>query len=136
MKKRKFHFFPDDIETEAQMKLNYKRLALLYHPDRGGDEELMRQLNVEYEYLKHQFSKKVDVAKKVKNEFASLRTGDTVYVNGTECVVVDVFNHSFIAQAKGRVKLAIFDRETGYAINNKKYKATTKRPVLSGKKIK
>jgi DnaJ-class molecular chaperone len=136
VKKRKFHFFPDNIETEAQMKLNYKRLALLYHPDRGGSEELMRELNVEYEYLKHLFSKKVSVAKKIKNEFAALRVGDTVYVNGTECVVVDVFEHSFIAQAKGRVKLAIFDRETGYAINNRKYKATTKPPVLSGNKNK
>ncbi len=136
MRKRKLHFFPDDIETEAQMKLNYKRLALLYHPDRGGNEELMRELNVEYEYLKHLFAHKTVVTKKVINEFKSLRVGDTVYVNGTECVVVDVFAHSFIAQAKGRVKLAIFDRETGYAINNKKYKATTKRPVLTDKKQK
>ncbi len=124
MNKRKLHFFPDNIESEAQVKLNYKRLALLYHPDRGGSEELMRELNVEYDYLKHVIKAKNLTRKKVKNRFSLLKVGDTVYVNGTECVVVDVFTHSFIAQAKGRVKLAIFDKETGYAINNHKYKAS------------
>ncbi len=124
MSKRKLHFFPDNIESEAQVKLNYKRLALLYHPDRGGSEELMRELNVEYDYLKHLFKANNLTKKRVKSEFALLKVGDTVYVNGTECEVVDVFPHSFIAQAKGRVKLAIFDKETGYAINNKKYKAS------------
>lgn len=124
MSKQKLHFFPDNIQSEAQIKLNYKRLALLYHPDRGGNEELMRELNVEYDYLKHLIKAKNLTKKKVKSEFALLMIGDTVYVNGTECVVVDVFPHSFIARAKGRAKLAIFDKETGYAINNRKYKAS------------
>ncbi len=124
MRKRKLHFFPDNIENEAQVKLNYKRLALLYHPDRGGSEELMRELNVEYDYLKHYIKTKNLTRKKVISEFSLLKIGDTVFVNGTECVVVDVFPHSFIARAKGRVKLAIFDKETGYAINNRKYKAS------------
>lgn len=122
--KRKLYFFPDNIENEAQVKLNYKRLALLYHPDRGGSEELMRDLNVEYDYLKHFIKAKNLTKKKVTSEFASLKVSDTVFVNGTECTVVDVFPHSFIAQAKGRVKLAIFDKETGYAINNRKYRAS------------
>ena len=124
MSKQKLHFFPDNIQSEAQIKLNYKRLALLYHPDRGGNEELMRELNVEYDYLKHLIKAKNLTKKKVISEFALLMIGDTVYVNGTECVVVDVFPHSFIARAKGRAKLAIFDKETGYAINNRKYKAS------------
>jgi len=122
--KQKLRFFPDNIENEAQVKLNYKRLALLYHPDRGGSGELMRELNVEYDYLKHIIKAKNLTKKSVKSEFSKLKVGDTVFVNGTECVVVDVFNHSFIAQAKGRVKLAIFDKETGYAINNNRYKAS------------
>ena len=127
MQKRELHFFSGNIRDEVQLKLNYKRLALLYHPDKGGNEELMRELNTEYDYLKHFLSGHPTQTKLLKRKFATLRVGDTVYVNGTACDVVDVFDQSFIAQAKGRFKLAIFDRETGFAINNTKYRATLKK---------
>ena len=126
MTKRKLHYFPETVQNEQQVKLNYKRLALLYHPDRGGSEERMRELNVEYDYLKHIFAGKEATKQQNKNEFINVSVGDTVFVNGTECVVVDVFIKTFIAQAKGRIKLAIFDKNTGYAVNNKKYKASLK----------
>jgi len=122
--KRKLHFFPETVQNELQVKLNYKRLALLYHPDRGGSEERMRELNVEYNYLKHLFAGKEATEQQKKDAFINISVGDTVFVNGTECVVVDVFKETFIAQAKGRIKLAIFDKNTGYAVNNQKYKAS------------
>ncbi len=128
MKKRKYKFFPDNIDSVAQAKLNYKRLALLYHPDKGGKEELMRELNREYDLLKRELDKKTAVIparKVVKSDFTQVRIGDTVFVNGTECVVKGVFPHSFIAQAKGRLKMAIFDKRTGRALYTKKtYKAS------------
>ena len=126
MAKRKLHFFPETVQNEQQVKLNYKRLALLYHPDRGGSEERMRELNVEYDYLKRLFAGKETAKPQNTNEFSNISPGDTVFVNGTECIVVDVFKDTFIAQAKGRIKLAIFDKSTGYAVNNKKYKASLK----------
>lgn len=126
MAKRKLKFFPETVQDELQVKLNYKRLALLYHPDRGGSEERMRELNVEYDYLKRLFSGEKATRQQKKDEFINISVGDTVYVNGTECVVVDVFKETFIAQAKGRIRLAIFDKNTGYAVNNKKYKASLK----------
>jgi preprotein translocase subunit YajC len=107
-------FFPDDIETEVQARLNYKRLAVLYHPDRGGNEEIMREINREYNEIKKQLRKR-------REGLLHLKPGDRVIVNGTECEVTAVFEKTFIAKAKGRHRLAIFDKETGYAVYDKKY---------------
>ena len=114
---KKMKFFPDDIRSEAQARLNYKRLALLYHPDKGGDENIMREINAEYNSIKAKLRKKT-------LSLMNLKVGDTVYVNGTECEVTAVFKETFIAKAKGRHKLAIFDKKTGRGIYNKKYRAT------------
>lgn len=39
------------VETLEELKQAYKKLALIHHPDRGGNEELMKQLNNEYDEL-------------------------------------------------------------------------------------
>ena len=111
-------FFSDDIRSEAQARLNYKRLALLYHPDMGGDEQIMREINAEYNAIKSRLRKK-------SQTLMNVHVHDTVFVNGTECEVTAVFKDTFIAKAKGRHKLAIFDKRTGRGIYNKKYIATT-----------
>lgn len=54
----------------------------------------------------------------------NVKVHDTVFVNGTECEVTAVFKETFIAKAKGRHKLAIFDKKTGRGIYNRKYRAT------------
>ena len=36
------------IETMEDLKKQYKRLALLHHPDRGGNEEVMKKINSAY----------------------------------------------------------------------------------------
>ncbi len=53
-------FDPEDLEghyrylglnqgaTEAELKERYRTLAFRYHPDKGGDEERMKALNVSY----------------------------------------------------------------------------------------
>ena len=121
--KKKYRFFSDDILTEAQAKLNYKRLALMYHPDKGGSDELMRELNYEYQLLKEELRKneKQGVAlTELKRDFTLVKIGDTVYVNGTECVVIGVFTHSFLARAKGRMRTAVFDKRTGESLYTKR----------------
>jgi len=113
-------FFSDDIDNEVQARLNYKRLAVMYHPDRGGNEDVMREINQEYEIVKKRL-------RKIKNGLAEIEVGDTVVVNGTECEVKAVFEDTFIARAKGRFRLAVFDKKTGLDIHSKKFKA---KPVL------
>lgn len=109
-------FFPDNIENEIQARLNYKRLVILYHPDRGGDEDVMREINREYDMIKTKL-------KKQRQGLRGVEVGDRVRVNGTECEVTAVFKDTFVAKAKGRHRLAVFDKETGYALYDKKFKA-------------
>ncbi|MCD4774040.1 MAG: hypothetical protein K8R41_11730 [Bacteroidales bacterium] len=108
--------FFEGITTEAQLKLNYRRLALMHHPDKGGNIEIMKLINKEYNQIKKLFLLK-------KNPLFSLEIGDTVFVNGTECVVTVVSDSNFIARAKGRTRKALFDKNTGLGVYNQKYKA-------------
>ncbi|MBN2639782.1 MAG: hypothetical protein JXR65_11935 [Bacteroidales bacterium] len=109
-------FFPDNIENEIQARLNYKRLAVLYHPDRGGNEAIMREINSEYDLVKRRL-------KKQREGLRNVQVGDAVSVNGTECEVTAVFKDTFVAKAKGRYRLAVFDKKTGYALYDHKFKA-------------
>lgn len=40
--------FFDDCRTLDELKKSYRRAAMQYHPDRGGDEEIMKAVNSEY----------------------------------------------------------------------------------------
>ncbi|HBG5344123.1 TPA: hypothetical protein KQG29_001487 [Clostridioides difficile] len=39
------------IESLEDLKNRFKKLAKIHHPDIGGDEEIMKQINNEYDYL-------------------------------------------------------------------------------------
>ena len=49
-------FYFTNCTTLDELKAEYRRLAMKYHPDRGGDTEIMQRINAEYEakfeYLK------------------------------------------------------------------------------------
>ena len=40
-----------NIKTLDELKAQYRRLAMQYHPDREGSTEIMQQINAEYERL-------------------------------------------------------------------------------------
>ena len=44
-------FFNNNITTLDALRKEYHRLALIHHPDRGGDLETMKALNNEFERL-------------------------------------------------------------------------------------
>ena len=110
--------FLDKVQDQEGLTKEYRRLARKYHPDLGGDELLMQQLNREYQSKKEKLA-----SNKVKN-FDDLLVGDVVYVNGTECKVTHVSPYAFIAKARYKNKSAVFDKKTGIAVGNRKYRAT------------
>lgn len=40
-----FGFHPDQLPDERSIKLRYKQLSKIYHPDMKGSEEEMKRLN-------------------------------------------------------------------------------------------
>ncbi len=105
-----------NVASEQELKKEYKKLAMIYHPDKGGSTALMQELNREYRSLKDQFTQKAQ-------DSGGLRIGDRVFVNGTECRVIFVSRFAFIAQALHNRRTAVFDRETGFAVSSRKFKA-------------
>ena len=105
-----------NISTEEQLKASYRKLALAYHPDKGGNNRIMQSINAEYNLLSNEF-------KRNSNMLNLLTVGDEVFVNGTECIVIMADNSTFVAKAKGRNKIAVFERNTGLGKYNKRYRA-------------
>lgn len=56
--------FFKNVTTLEELKKEYRRLAMLHHPDRGGDEETMKAINAEhdrlFEQLKRQHNARAD----------------------------------------------------------------------------
>jgi curved DNA-binding protein len=40
-----------NMASISEVRRAYRKLALKYHPDRGGSEERMKEINQAYEYL-------------------------------------------------------------------------------------
>ena len=99
----------------------------MYHPDLGGDATAFSSLTEEYEVKKS----KLGVYRKLLSD---CQVGDTVWVNGTECVVTWVGTQVFIAKAKGRTKHAVFSKATGYGMNNSKFRASLLKTYFKHKK--
>ncbi|MCI9976483.1 hypothetical protein JY742_10160 [Clostridioides difficile] len=50
-----------NIESLEGLKTKFKELAKIHHPDAGGDEEIMKEINNEYDYLFPIWKKKSNV---------------------------------------------------------------------------
>ena len=109
--------FLKGIESKEQLKRNYRHLAMQLHPDRGGDSRLFVKLNEEYERLSRKFEL-------MSKGFEHLRLGDTVFVNGTECMVTFVGSDIFIAKAKGRSRKDVFLKTNGIGKYHPQFRAS------------
>jgi len=116
----------NSILSEKQLKSEYRKKALRLHPDMGGDEVEFIRLTQEYKLWKDKL-----IAQ--SNDLSRLKIGDTVWVNRTECEVTYVDHLSFIAKAKGRVKYAIFDKQTGRGKYNHQYRAALMKEYFNRK---
>ena len=50
-----------NIRSLADLKKEYRRLALQHHPDKGGDTAIMQQVNTEFERLFEVLKDKPDI---------------------------------------------------------------------------
>ena len=109
--------FFEHIRTTEDLKAEFRRLARKYHPDLGGNAAVFSSLNEEYEICKSKLGT-------LRKMLSDVQTGDTVWVNGTECEVTWVGTEVFIARAKGRAKHAVFNKATGFGLSNSNYRAS------------
>jgi DnaJ-class molecular chaperone len=61
----KYRYFVPTPQTEEELKTLYRKLAMQHHPDRGGSNEAMKQVNCEYDEL---FPRLKDVHKTKEGE--------------------------------------------------------------------
>ena len=63
-----------NINTLEELKKEYKRLALANHPDRGGDVEIMKAVNAEYDEM---FAKVKNIHVNAKGETYTKESTET-----------------------------------------------------------
>ena len=107
----------NDVLTAEQLKSVYRRLAMLYHPDKGGNLGVMQKINVEYSLLSREIEK-------VPKSLAEIKVGNTIFVNKSKCIVTHVDKHCFKAKSLETKRETFFSKTTGFAMLNFRYKAS------------
>lgn len=110
------------ISSQQEAKLIYRRLAMLNHPDLGGDPHVMARINMEYEIVMKSFQS-------TKHTQLQVEAGDTVVINGSHSLVVSVSKNTFIARSKITNRQAVFNIKTGICISNPKFKAELQKSI-------
>jgi hypothetical protein len=108
-------FFNDSLSFE-ELKAAYRRLVMLYHPDRGGDNEMMKRLNYEY-------SKRMKLMEEKPANLDDVKVGNIVLVNESKCIVTEVNNEFFKAKSFATHREAYFSKSTGFAMLNFRFQA-------------
>jgi hypothetical protein len=107
----------EGILTEEDLKSTYRKLVKVYHPDKGGSNEIMKAINYEYARYQKAFQYKPKNLDEVK-------VGCTVFVNNTRSIVTKVEDTCFKARSLKTFRETYFSKTTGYALLNFKFKAT------------
>lgn len=61
--------FFENVTTLTELRKEYRRLAFIYHPDKGGDTHLMQVLNDQYERLSRQLISGDDNFSEARKEY-------------------------------------------------------------------
>ena len=106
-----------EILTPEELKALYRRLALMYHPDKGGSVDKMQRINKEYSYLSREFYK-------IPRCLNEVKVGNLIFVNNTKCIVTEVNEKYFKAKSIESLREAYFSKSSGFAMLNYKFKAS------------
>lgn len=108
--------FFKEILCKSELKSQYKRLAKLYHPDRGGSTADMQIVNREFETLNVSFGK-------TPSTLHQVRLGNKIFVNDSECIVIAVEPKLFKVRSLETRREAYFEKSTGFGLFNFKFRA-------------
>ncbi len=106
-----------NISSYHEGRLIYRRLARLNHPDLGGNSEIMKRINIDFERFKMQFET-------TSGKFVNIRTGDFVMVNNSLCIVIRVSKDTFTARSNYTNRQATFSSISGICLSNSKFQAS------------
>lgn len=73
----------NNCKTLEELKKEFRRLAMLHHPDRGGDAETMKQINAEYDIIFPELKARYNaIAAEPTNETARSTRSEFYTANG------------------------------------------------------
>lgn len=111
-------FFTETL-SEPEIKERYRILVKKFHPDRGGNVEIMKRINYEY-------ARALNKIKFIPPSLHDVRVGCKVFVNRTPCVVTLVEKDRFKARSLQTNREAFFSKSDGYAMLNFNFRASVK----------
>lgn len=107
----------NNVQSIREATLIYRRLALLNHPDMGGSEDVMRNINMEYNLLKERL-------RNLDKDFDDIEVFDKIVVNGSPSTIISISNNTFIVKSDLTGRKAVFCRKTGRCLSNPKFTAS------------
>ena len=115
-----------NITSFNEGRLIYRRLARLNHPDLGGNPEVMKKINIEFEKFKANLEN-------ANSKFHSIQPGDFVIVNKSVSIVLEVTRNTFTAKSNHTDRIALFSKDNGVCISNSKFKAELIKQTIDAK---
>lgn len=108
------------ISDINSLTLIYRRLAMLNHPDMGGNPEVMKNINIEYQELKSILTGK-------KKDNSGLQINQQVFVNKSPARIIHIGEFIIIVQSELTKRKAIFNKKSGICLSNPELKLNTKK---------
>ena len=116
----------DGITNPKELKLRYRRLAMLNHPDMGGDSDVMKKINYEFNELEN------NLGLLHKSKYGELKINDRVLVNNSFARVTYSGPSTLIIQSETTKRQAAFCKKTGICFKQPKFKIELIKPIYHG----